>query len=53
MEFNQFSTLFLDNFKSPARKEAKVCHETYLRRELEQWKELIKEGGIQKSIAYR
>lgn len=53
MEMNCFALLFLENFKSPARKEAKISHEIYLRRELEQWKELMKEKGIQNSVAFR
>lgn len=39
--------------KSPARKEVKVSHEIHLRRELEQWKQLVHDDGIRQSIAYR
>ncbi|XP_055312408.1 uncharacterized protein LOC129574419 [Sitodiplosis mosellana] len=39
-----------EDFKSPVRKEVKVSHETHLRRELDQWKELMKERGIRRSV---
>lgn len=46
----RFSINFTEDFKSPVRKEVKVSHETHLRRELEQWKELMKERGIRRSV---
>lgn len=47
------SFVCIEDFKSPARKEVKVCHETILRRELEQWKQLMTEHGIRQSVLYR
>ncbi|XP_031633168.1 uncharacterized protein LOC116346972 [Contarinia nasturtii] len=33
-----------EDFKSPLRKETKISHEAHIRRELEQWKQLLKKG---------
>lgn len=44
------SKQFTVDLKSPARKEVRVCHKSHLRRELEQWKELMKETGIRQSV---
>lgn len=37
---------FSEEPKSPARKEVKVAHEIHLRREIEQWKQLVSDDGI-------
>lgn len=44
--------LFAEDLRSPARKEVKISHETHLRRELEQWKDLMNERGIHQSVAH-
>lgn len=51
--FGFYFILFPEEPKSPARKEVKVAHEIHLRREVEQWKQLVNDDGIRQSIAYR
>lgn len=49
---SNFDFFFTEEPKSPARKEVKVAHEIHLRRELEQWKQLVNDDSMRKSIFY-
>lgn len=42
-----------EDLRSPVRKEVKIGHERLLRRELEQWKELMKENELRQSVTQR